>query len=163
MDRSLTVEEENYDFWKTGAVISAGLCIITFIIFWNIGDPFWESIFRLAAFVFFAASVLCYLQIMNGPIKVTVSTTKKNLIISYLKRGKTIQEEEFKKETIKEVFSTTSGINFLQAKLKPAIKTFKVNFTDSDRDLYLFEIGGRPLLFNKQSQDKITMFLQEMI
>lgn len=160
MDKSITISEENYDFWKTGAIISGVLSVITFTVFWNLEDPFWLSIARLGAFIFFAVTILCYLQIMNGPIEITLNMTDKNILVSYLKNGKKIHEEQFAKETIKEVFPTTSGVNFLICKLKPTLKTFKVSFTDTDKELYLFEFSGRPLLFSKASQEKVLQLFK---
>lgn len=159
MDKSITISEENYNFWKTGAIISAVLSVITFTIFWNLEDPFWISIIRLGAFIFFAVTILCYLQIMNGPIEITLNITDKKILVSYIKKGNKIHAEEFKKDTIKEVFPTTSGVNFLLRKLKPTIKTFKVTFTDTDKELYLFEFSGRPLLFSKDSQEKVLQLI----
>jgi hypothetical protein len=160
MDKSITISEENYNFWKTGAIIAAVLSAITFTVFWNLEDPFWISISRLGAFIFFAITILCYLQIMNGPIQVTVNVTDKNILVWYKKNEKKIHEEQFKKETIKEVFPTTAGINFFLRKLKPTLKTFKVSFTDTDKELYLFEFSGRPLLFSQASQKQILQFFK---
>jgi len=162
MNKSITVSEENYDFWKTGAIISAVLTIITFTTFWNLEDPFWISITRLGAFIFFAITILCYLQIMNGPIDIKLDVTEQKLLVLYSKNGKKIQEEEFKKETIKEVSPTKSGVNFFIRKLKPTLKTFKINFTDTDKDLYLFEFSGRPLLFSTTAQEKILQFFKNL-
>lgn len=160
MDKSITISEENYDFWRTGAIISALLAVITFTVFWNIEDPFWKSITRLGAFIFFAITILCYLQIMNGPIEITIKNTDKNVLVLYLKNGKKVQEEQFKKETIKEIFPTTSGVNLLLRKLKPTLKTFKISFTDTDKELHLFEFGGRPLLFNRSSQKQVLQLFK---
>lgn len=161
MDKSITISEENYDFWKVGAVISAVLSVIAFTVFWNLEDPFWISIIRLGAFIFFATAILCYLQIMNGPIEITMNVTEKNIIVSYLKNGKNIHEEQFEKDTIKEIFPTTSGVNILLLKLKPTIRTFKVSFTDTDKELYLFEFSGRPLLFSRTSQKEVLQISKD--
>ncbi|PAU93857.1 hypothetical protein CK503_09295 [Aliifodinibius salipaludis] len=163
MDRSITISEENHDFWKTGAIISAVFSVITFAVFWNIEDPFWISIMRLGAFIFFAITILCYLQTMDGPLEITLNINDKNVLVSYQKKGERIHEEEFKKETIKDIFPTTAGVNFLLLKLKPTIKAFKVSFTDTDKDLYLFEFSGRPLLFSKESQKKVLQLFKNSL
>lgn len=160
MEKSITISEENYDFWKTGSIISAVLAVIIFTVFWNLADPFWISITRLGAFIFFAITILCYLQIMNGPIEITLKATDKYILVFYLKNDKKIQEEEFKKETINEVIPTSSGINFILRKLRPTLKTFKISFTDTDKKLYLFEFSGRPLLFSESSQKKILQLFK---
>ncbi|WP_440998935.1 hypothetical protein [Fodinibius sp. SL11] len=160
MDKSITISEENYDFWKTGALISGLLSIIIFTVFWNLEDPFWISITRLGAFVFFALTILCYLQIMNGPIEITMTVTDEQVLVSYYKNGKKIQKEEFKKNSIKEISPTTSGVNFLLLKFKPTIKTFRISFTDTEKNLYLFEFSGRPLLFGKTAQEKVLQLFK---
>lgn len=160
MNKSITISEENYHFWKSAAIISAVLAVITFTVFWNLDDPFWISITRLGAFVFFAIMILCYLQIMNGPIEINLKATDKNILVFYLKNGKKIQEEQFKKETINDVIPTSSGINFLLRKLRPTLKTFKISFTDTDKKLYLFEFSGRPLLFDESSQEKVLQLFK---
>lgn len=161
MHKSTTVKEGNYEFWRMAAIISAILSVITFVIFWNIEAPFWVSITRLVAFVFFAATILCYLQIMNGPIQISITVSNNLVVVSYYKNDKKIQEEEFKKKTIKEIYTTTSGINFLLVKFQPSIKSFKVSFTDTEKDLYLFEFSGRPLLFGKTSQEKVLQLFKD--
>lgn len=163
MDRSITISEENYDFWKTGAIISALLSVIIFVVFWNLEDPFWISIMRLGAFIFFATTILCYLQTMNGPLEITLNVNDKIVLVSYQKNGKKIHEEEFKKETIKDIFPTTAGVNFFLLKLKPTIKAFKISFTDTDKDLYLFEFSGRPLLFSQDSQKKVLQLFKNTL
>lgn len=162
MSNSLTVTEENYNFWKTGAIVSAVLAVVIYIVFINIEHPFWESIIQLSAFVFFALAVLSYLQIMNGPIEVTLGLADGILLITYKKNGAVIHEEELERETIKNVFATSSGINLLLNRLKPDIKTFKISFTDTDHPLFLFEFSGRPLVFGKNDQEKIASYLSDI-
>ncbi|MEL7834571.1 hypothetical protein [Fodinibius sp. Rm-B-1B1-1] len=163
MQPTVSVTEANYDFWKSGTIISALASTVIFIVFLMLEDPFWISITRLGAFVFFALTVLCYLQIMNGPISVLLDTTDSEVIISYQKKGEIIQEEEFAKETVKEVFATSAGVNVMLQNLKPSIKTFKIRFTDTDRELNLFEFSGRPLLFEKSSQEKVEQFFKTLL
>ncbi len=163
MSDSLTVTEGNYNFWKVGALATAALAVISFVILLNINDPFWESIIRLASFVFFALAVLCYLQIMNGPIEVTLTLAEKVLVVTYRKNEKIIHEEELEKSTIKNVFATSTGINFLLTRLQPDTKTFKISFTDTDHPLFLFEFSGRPLVFGKADQQKISSYLSSIL
>lgn len=161
MNNTVTVTEENYNFWKMGALVSASVAIISFIIFLLIENPFWESVIRLGAFIFFAVAILSYLQIMNGPIKITLSLINNILLVTYEKDGKIIHEEELEQDTIKNVFTTTSGINIFLNRLKPEIKAFKISFTDTDHPLFLFEFSGRPLVFGKDDQEKIASYLND--
>lgn len=162
MADEITITEANYPLWKKGTIISGLLCVAFFGLFWMLKDPFWVSITRLISFVLFALTVMGYLQIMNGPISVLLTTTDKHLIIAYQKNGKTVQEEEFKKNTIKEVFATAKGINVGLRLIKPSLQTFQINFTDTDKELHLFEFSGRPLIFEEKAQGEIVHFFKNI-
>jgi len=160
MTETVTIQEQRHTFWKSSAITSAVLCVILFLVFWNTDDPFWTGIFRLGAFTFFASAVLSYLKIMDGPLEVTLNSTDDLLLVSYKKQGETIQEEEFKRHTIKQITPTDNGKNRLISYLQPGSAAFEVNFTDTDRDLFLFQFGGRPLYFDEPSQQKVIDFLE---
>lgn len=162
MSNSVTVQEDIHKIWKTGSIISGLLCVIFFLIYWNINEPFWSGIFRLGAFIFFAIAMLGGLKLMGSSLQVTLSSTEELLLITYQKKGKVIQEEQFKKETIKEVIPVKPRGNIFYTYLQPSSRTFKINFTDTDRDLHLFEFGGRPLLFDPSSQRTIENFLKDL-
>lgn len=162
MAKPLTIQEQRHNIWKTSSIISAVLCIVLFLVFWNTRDPFWTGIFRLGAFIFFAGAVISYLKIMDGPLQVSLSSTDKLLLVTYQKKGETIQEEEFKRDTIKQIVPTSNGKDQLISYLQPGTATFEVSFKDTDRELFLFEFGGRPLFFDQSSQKKITNYLNEI-
>lgn len=161
MNSSITVRESTHWLWKTGTIISGVVCIIFFAVFWNMSDPFWTGIFRLCAFVFFAIAMLGYLQLMDGPLKITLRSDKELLLVAYEKKGKEIQEEQFEKNTIDEIVPTRPNQNLLSL-LQPNTATFRINFNDTDRNLYLFQFRGRPLLFDQSSQEKILDYLKSL-
>jgi hypothetical protein len=99
---------------------------------------------------------------MGGPLEVTLNYTDQLLLVSYLKKGEKIQEEQFERETIEQIESVTTDKNILVSYLQPYSSAFKINFNDTERDLYLFEFSGRPLLFGKQDQEKIANFLKDL-
>ncbi len=162
MSTSVTVQEDIHNIWKTGSIISALLCIILFLLYTNMDDPFWTGILRLGAFVFFAVAILGGLKLMGSSLRVTLSFTDEFLLVTYQKNEKVVHEEQFKRETIKKIFTASPRGNLLYAYLQPSSKIFKVSFTDTSKDLYLFEFGGRPLLFDSASQQTITSFLKEL-
>lgn len=98
---------------------------------------------------------------MDGPLEVTVKEEDNLLMVFYEKKGKNIQEEQFNRDTIKKVMRTGKDKNLLTSYLQPEAATFKIEFTDTDRNLYLFEFGGRPLLFGPRDQQKILNYLEE--
>jgi len=162
MGSAITVKEEVHTFWKKAAMLCGALSLILFLLFWNLKEPFWESIFRFGSFIFFAASVLGFLKVMGGPLEVTLNYTDQLLLVSYLKKGEKIQEEQFERETIEQIENINTDKNILVSFLQPHSSGFKINFNDTDRDLYLFEFSGRPLLFGKQAQEKIVNFLEDI-
>lgn len=159
MTEHLKIREQTHKIWKTLSMISGVLCILLFLIFWYTNDAFWTGIFRLGAFIFFAGAVLSYLKIMNGPLTVSLETTDDLLVVSYHKKGETIHEEEFDKNSIKKVEITNSDNNLLSSYLQPRSASFKVHFTDTERELFLFEFSGRPLSFDQKTQRKVTDYL----
>lgn len=161
MDSSITVHESTHWLWKTGTIISGIFCIVFFAVFWNISDPFWTGIFRLVAFVFFAIAMLGSLQLMDGPLKITLSSDKDLLLVAYQKKGKEVQEEQFDRETIKEITPERPKQNMLRL-LQPDAVTFRINFNDTDSDLYLFQFRGRPLLFDQSSQKEIMDYFKNL-
>lgn len=162
MNKSITIQEQRHEIWKTATIVSAALCVIFLLIYWYLADPFWISIIRLCAFISFAGTVLGYLKLRDGPLHITLNSSDELLLISYQKKGKTIQEEQFERGSIKEIISTSSQQNLVNRFLHPKTAVFKISFTDSDRTLYLFEFGGRPLLFDRPSQKKIEKFLHNL-
>lgn len=98
---------------------------------------------------------------MDGPLEITLKEEDDLLVVIYEKKGKNIQEEQFNRDTIQKVMVNRQDKNLLTSYLQPEAATFKIGFSDTDRDLYLFEFGGRPLLFNSRDQQKITSYLEE--
>jgi len=155
MNDSLTIEEQIQPFYKFGTYVSAVICIISFLIFWNITSPFWISIFRFGSFIFFAIAVLGYLRLMNRPLTVTLESSDDKLKVFYKKNGKVIQEEEFDRSTVKKITLEDLKFNFMGS----VVKSFRIHFTDTSNKLYLFEFSGRPLFFDQQAIDKTIDFL----
>lgn len=161
MDPSVQVEEQTHKYWKTGTYLSALLCLVLFIIFWNLSDAFWISIFRLTSFAFFALAVLGYLNIMNGALNIIASFSDDKLLITYKKGSRTVHEEQFDVSSIDYLFLTKSGKNIVQQFFLPRSATMKVSFNDTENRLYVFEFGGRPLFLEQQMLKKVNSFFQE--
>lgn len=161
MKDSVSVQEEMHSFWTKATYACGIFTIITFLIFLTSTDPLWSSILSFIAFAFFALAVLGSLKIMNGPLTVTLEADNNHLLVTYNKNLDIIQEEQFERSTIKEVKLTEKGRNILSSYLLPEAAALRVNFTDTDTKLYLFEFGGRPLFFNQTALEKIRTFLTE--
>lgn len=161
MTDTITVKEQTHKYWKTGTYLSAGLCILFFILFQIIGSPFWGGILRLVAFIFFALTVLGILNMMSGTLTIIIHSTEEHLIVSYQKNHNTIHEEQFDRKTIKKVVSTQSQKNLVNKLIQPQSATLKGSFNDTDHDLFLIEFGGRPLFFDHKTVQRIKNFLAD--
>ncbi|TYP95119.1 hypothetical protein LX73_0414 [Fodinibius salinus] len=160
MDPSVQVEEQTHKYWKAGTYLSGLLCLVLFIIFWNLSDAFWISIFRLLSFAFFALTVLGYLNTMNGALNIIASFSDDKLLVTYKQGSRTIHEEQFDASSIDYLFLTQSGQNIIQRFFLPRSATMKVAFNDTENRLYVFEFGGRPLFLEQQMLEKIKAFFQ---
>lgn len=162
MSNSITIREEsNYKFWKKGTYLSAAFCLVLFLIFWNVSDPFWGGIFRFVSFIFFTIAVLSSLQLMNRPLSVTLSSSDDQLEVVYRKKEKVIHKEQYKRSTVVHVSLFKDKQNILQRYLQPDWATMKINFCDRDRELLLFEFSGRPLYFDQTSIQQIKKFFAD--
>jgi len=161
MADSITIREESDYLWKIVSALSALLCIIFFVLFWNLADPFWAGIARFIAFIFFAATVMGYLKLMNTGLKIQIKAGPDKVIILYEKNDSTVQEEEFDRKTILDVHPTTAGRNWVSRLIYPQSATFKINFSDTEHELYLLQYGGRQIYINPDEQEKILDFFDE--
>lgn len=157
MNDSITVEEQIQPLLKFGTYFSAILCVISFLIFWNIVSPFWISIFRFGSFIFFALTVLGYLRMLNRPLTVMIKSSNSHLEVFYKKKDKVVKEEEFERSTIKEVVIRHPKFTLTQGQTS----SFRIHFTDTSNKLYLLEFSGRPLLFSPEETNKIKDYLQQ--
>lgn len=98
---------------------------------------------------------------MDGPLTVSLSRSNDHLLINYKKKGSVIQEEQFNRANVKQVIPTTDQQNIVNAYLQPRSAALKVHFTDTDRDLFLFEFGGRPLFFDQAALQQVLQFLEK--
>ena len=162
MSDSVTVPEYTHQFWKIASITCGILCVVLFTAYWNISGAFWAGIFRFAAFIFFAAGIMTYLKIMDGPLEVTLTTVDELLVVSYTKKEKVIQEEQFERDSIDRIECKQPEKNVFSSFLQPDSRAFSIDFNDSDRNLYLFEFRGRPLLFAPSSQEEVINYLENV-
>jgi hypothetical protein len=144
-----------------GTYLSGLVCLILFLFFWNISDPFWAGIFRFASFMFFALAVLGLLKLMNGPLTVTLSSSSNHLEVIYQKKDEAIHQDHFDRSTITNVVAIKGEQDIINHYLQPDLVAMKLNFSDSDRDMFLFEFGGRPRFFDPDAIRQVKNFLED--
>jgi len=161
MADSITITERNQPFIKVGTLLTAILTVVSFVIFWEISDPLWISIFRFSSFIFFAITVFGYLRLMNKPLTIILESSDDRLKIFYQKKDEIIQEEEFDRTKVKQVCPVSPNTYFFSSFFQSDSQTLEIHFTDTSNKLNLFEFGGRPLFFDPNTIQEVTNFLQE--
>lgn len=159
MDKSLTVKEIHLKYWRPFTIILAAASAIFFVIFWNLNDPLWASIIRIASFLCFAGAVFGALKLMEGNLILNLKIEDQKLIVRYFKDNRIIRKEDFELSEINKIFPSVPEENWSFPLIKKKFKGFIIDFKDSEQVLFLFEFGGRPLVFSPEKVDQITSFL----
>lgn len=161
---SLIVDEKFSRLWQIMLYALLGIAAVTFIIFWNIENVLWGGIFRMVSFIAFTGSIFCLIKVMEGKRNIQLTFENKNLLIQYFKNDRLIQEEVFQLDSIQSIQAVPAFISLplkrYELPQRSAV-TYKINFTDSDRELYLFEFGGGVLSVSNESHRRIKDFLSE--
>lgn len=159
MEASLKVEEVKSKYWRPLTIFLGIICIIFFVLFWNLEDPFWVGIFRIISFLCFAGTIFGALKLMEGNLKLNLEITDQDLTVRYLKKERTVHKESYKLSTINNIFPVVPNENWSLPFLQNSFEGFLIDFSDSDQTLFLFEFGGRPLVFSEENRDRIIDFL----
>ena len=164
MDRTLSIQEQINDFWKYGTYFAAAVSLLFAILFWNMPDPLWAGIFRLAAFIFFSFAVFGILKQLGGPLHLTITPTPEYLLIEYRKKDKKVHQEKIERRTILEFAVAEEEPPWQIGRLYPRkLSTLLVCFKDDDQRIPLFEHDGRTLFFDTQTIIKTEHFLEDII
>ncbi|TVQ02131.1 MAG: hypothetical protein EA359_12330 [Balneolaceae bacterium] len=96
MSRELTVLEKYSRYWPQIVVLSFLMTLIFFISYLAATDLLLEGYLRLAAFGFFALTVLSFFKMKEGQILIKIEITDdKVAVIQYFLRNRLIKEEEW--------------------------------------------------------------------
>ncbi len=161
MDNSITVKEIHLKYWRPFTIILGMATVVLFVIFWNLNDPLWESIFRIGAFLCFAGTVFGALKLIEGSLILKLRIEDQKLNVRYFKEGKIVREEDFDLSEINGIFPSVPNKNWSLPFIKSRFEGFIINFNDSEHVLFLFEFGGRPLVFPSEKVEQITSFLSQ--
>lgn len=161
MNNSLTVKEIHLRYWRPFTITLGAATVLFFVIFWTLEDPLWESIFRIAAFLCFAGTVFGGLKLMEGNLILNLKVADQKLIIEYFKDGKIVRKEDYELSEINNIFPSVPKENWSLPFTGTRFEGFIIDFNDSDHVLFLFEFGGRPLVFSSEKVDQIITFLSQ--
>lgn len=156
----LTIEEHRSSVWKPILFISLFVAILFFILFLIVHDPLMIGIFRLVAFIGFAAFVLSFLQIQGKISRIKIEPGKEKLIISYFSSSQKSQEELFDIATIDQVKQCSAPAVWKVIPRKDCSK-LQISFTDSSNELSLLRRKGRDLYVTHSDAKKAVNFLDK--
>jgi hypothetical protein len=146
---------------KTWGIISISGLIISVIFFFALsysGSPLWIGIFRLLAFIGFAAAVISYLQHREKTKKITLLVDESQIIVQYFIASRKEQEELFERDTVKtiKVKSAPAIWGFFP---RNELRKFLITFTDSKNTLSFFKFGGKNLFISTDDAATVQDFL----
>jgi hypothetical protein len=96
MSRELIVHEKFSRYWPQIVLASFMLTLIFFISYLAATDLLFEGYLRLAAFGFFALTVLSFFKMKEGQVAIRIEVTDdKVTVIQYFLRNNLIKEEEW--------------------------------------------------------------------
>lgn len=155
---ALTVTERFSSLWKWG---TAGLGIaaaVLFLIYWNMENVVWGGIARLSSFICFAAAVFSALKLVEGKRTITLGIEQDMLKISYEKKGEELHRDIFKLDEIDYVYPVNLA-EFNELNTARGNFTPRIRFDNSDRELFMFFFGGRPIVLEDGDIEKVLDFL----
>lgn len=161
MDNSLTVKEIHLKYWRPFTIMLGVATVLLFVVFLKLDDPLWESIFRIGAFLCFAGTVFGGLKLMEGNLILKLQIEDQKLLVKYYKDGKIVRKEDFELSEIHNIFPSVPKENWSLPFTGTRFEGFIIDFNDSDRVLFLFEFGGRPLVFSSEKVEQISAFLSQ--
>ena len=157
----IEIEEKFSNLWSHITVFTVLLTAVLFIVYRTIEDILWRGIFRLSALISFAAAVLSGLKVMEGKHSMTLEIQDGYLVVIYFRKAQQVQEDLFELGDIESVTSGHLPSDLFTNYLLSNDQTVLLHLRDSDRELNLFELGGRILSVNRETAERVVSFLEK--
>jgi hypothetical protein len=156
----LTISEHRSSVWEWVLSISLLVAILFLILFLVSSNPLVIGIFRLIAFIGFAAFVLAILQQQGKMEKIEIKLKDDELIVNYYSSLQKSQEELFDIDTIDHVEKQPAPAIWKIIPRKDCAK-LQISFTDTPNILSLLRFRGRDLYVSHSQAQKAIQFLSE--
>lgn len=159
----LELEEKHSKHWKKATAGTLLAAVVFFLVFIGTEDPFLAGIFRMAAFIFFSAAVICSLKVMEGRHRIKMETEDGFLVVTFHKNQREIQRDLFELKNISDVQITRLPSSVFSNGFFIRDMQLELNLHDSDSPLKLLEVNGRNLSLTKTDAQKAVNYLQNAI
>lgn len=158
--KHLTVYEKYSRHWPAVAIVSAALSVILFGSYLYIDDVLMEGYLRLAAFIFFALSLLSIFKWKDGRMEIHLSVSEGHLLlIRYLLRKEPVAEESFDLDDFISVKIDSMPDKSLYNDFSVRDYTIRLQRNDNREWIYLNDVHGRVIPLHLDTAGQITTFL----
>jgi len=162
--RSLTVKEKYSQYWPMITVLSAVMCVLFLISYIIVSDVLIEGYLRLAAFAFFALSLLSLFKVKDGQIEIEFTIDKDEepgtLSLNYYVRENEIHSETHELNDLTEFKITEVPNRSFYNDLIKGDKAVRFKKKNLDDWMYLNEIYGRVIPLSQDNAEKVTRFIE---
>jgi len=160
----LIVFEKYSRHWPVIAIVSAILAVILFGAYLLSGNVLVEGYLRLAAFCFFALSLLSFFKVKDGRIQINFIVDENGgLKMDYLVREKIIAHDVFDLNNFEAIGIDEMPDRSIYNDFARGDHSIRFKRKESDGWLYLTEINGRVIPLDKKNAEEVTGFLNNYI
>jgi hypothetical protein len=162
--KTLTVKEKYSQHWPKVAVISAILAVILFGAYLITADVLIEGYLRLAAFCFFALSLLSFFKVKDGQIKIELTLDEVGgLQLNYFVRNNQIAHEAFDLNQIESVEIHEMPNRSLYNDFATGDRAIRFKQKESPGWLFLTEVHSRVIPLDSRNAQQVSDFINQYL
>lgn len=160
----IVVFEKYSRHWPAIAIGSAILAAILFGAYMLTGNVLIEGYLRLAAFCFFALSLLSFFKVKDGRIQIIFIVDENGgLKLDYLVRDKNIAREAFDLNKFEAIEINEMPNRTIYNDFARSDHSIRFKRKESEGWLYLTEVHGRVIPLDKKNAEQVAGFLNNYI
>lgn len=158
---TLTVFEKYSRHWPSIAIASAVLSVIFFGAYWYSDDVLIAGYLRLAAFVFFALSLLSFFKWKDGQMKIDLNLDQDHKIkLNYFVRDRFIASDHFDLNDVTEVEVNKMPNKTLYNEFATGDRCIRFRRKDTGEWSYLNEVQGRIIPLDTENANQVAEFIE---
>lgn len=161
---TLTIQEKYSKFWPLIAISSFLIAASLFIIYLTVSNVLVEGYLRMAAFIFFAVSLLSLLKLRDGRIDITVTADDKDVIrFEYRLKDKIVFQEEWKRIELHSLKIDEMPNRSIYNDIVQSDRCIRFRRENEAEWNYLNKVNGRVIPLSNESAKKMHAFLRHII
>lgn len=157
---TLTVFEKYSRYWPSIALTSAVLSVIFFGTYWYSNDVLIAGYLRLAAFIFFALSLLSFFKWKDGQVKIDLNLDQDQRIkLNYFVRDRFITSDHLNLDDVSAVEVNKMPNKTLYNEFATGDRCIRFRRKDTGEWSYLNKVHGRIIPLNTENANRVTEFI----